>query len=152
MLKTTACLAAARRLGIRKSRAEGLIARVSEAGLLPLTMGRSRRHLSHRQLSRLLLTLVADRGLGAAPASVRAFEALESASGLQLGDFFESLIAGRVNSAGIQSIAIQLSPEPAVSVTTGSTRLTFGNPDGAAATGTVLSGTALRSILSDFAA
>jgi hypothetical protein len=150
MLKSRACHAAARRLGISKSRAEGLTARISEAGLLPLTAGKARQHLSHRQLGLLLIGIAADRGLGAAPATTRSFEALESEGGLLFADFLESLIAGRVNPAGILSIAIQTDPAPAVSVVTGATRLQFGEPAANAAKGVAISGEALRAIIGDF--
>lgn len=149
MLKSGACHAAARRLGISKSRAEGLIARMSEAGLLPLTHGKARQHLSHRQLALLLIGIAADRGLGAAPATVREFMAL-GASGLLLGDFLESLLSGRVNSAGILSLAIQLSPTPACTVVTSTTRLQFGDVAADTAKGIVVSGEALRAIIGDF--
>lgn len=150
MFKSRACRAAAQRLGITKSRAEGLTARISEAGLLPLTAGKARQHLSHRQLGSLLIGITADRGLGSAPATVRSFEALESDGGLLFADFLESLIAGRVNAAGILSLAIQTEPGPAVSVTTGATRLQFGEVASNAASGVVLSGDTLRAIIGDF--
>ncbi|WP_141342816.1 hypothetical protein [Bradyrhizobium sp. USDA 3458] len=151
MLKSKACHAAARRLGISKSRAEGLVARLSEAGLLPLTAGKARQHLSHRQLGLLLIGIAADRGLGAAPDTVREFMALE-AGGLLLGDFLESLIGRGINPDGIVSLAIQLSPTPAVSVVTGATRLQFGEPSPSSASGVVISGDTLRAIIEDFSA
>ncbi|MCP1915687.1 hypothetical protein J2R96_008167 [Bradyrhizobium elkanii] len=149
MLKSRACQAASRRLGISKSRAEGLVVRVSEAGLLPLTAGKSRQHLSHRQLAILLLGIAADRGLGAAPDTVREFMALE-ASGLLLGDFLESLIAGRINADAIMSMAIQTAPTPAVTIRTGATSLQFGDVAADTAKGSVISGATLRCIIEDF--
>jgi hypothetical protein len=101
------------------------------------------------ELARLLIAAIADSGLGNAPATVRAFGALES-NGLLLGDWLESLIAGRVSADGILSIAIQIEPSPAASVVTGSTRLQFGTPAANVASGTVVTGEALRNIVGDF--
>ncbi|RZN21121.1 hypothetical protein [Bradyrhizobium sp. Leo121] len=125
---------------------------MSEAGLLPFYAGKHIRHLSHRELGRVLLAALTDHGpVHEAGNRVRTFEALEG-SGIQFGDFCESLISSQINPVGILSVAIQSAPEPACTVSTSATRLTFGEPAGDTASGRVISGDVLRAIIEDFSA
>jgi hypothetical protein len=150
MRKSEACAIVARRLNMSLSRVEALVQRVSETGLLPSARGSDRPNLGALELARLFLAAVADNGLGNAPTTVRSFGALESEGGLLFADFLESLIAGRVNPAGILSLAVQIEPGPAVSVITCATRLQFGDPAANAAKGVVIGGDALRNVIEDF--
>lgn len=125
MLKSDATAIFTRRLGIPAGRAHHLVQRVSEAGLLPTTRGGERVHLSPLDLAHLLLAVVADRGLGSAPQSVREFAALQSSEGLVLVDLIEAWISGRASVAALQSVVVQLEPA-GVSVTTAGTHFRFG--------------------------
>ncbi|MGY4313730.1 hypothetical protein [Bradyrhizobium sp. JR3.5] len=149
MRKRRACQAVARRLGLNVNRVAALVQRCSENGLLPVATGSARPNLTNIELARLLIAVIADNGLGNVPATVRDFSALE-ASGLRFDDWLEGVVAGRVNLAGVLSLAIQTKPQPAVSVITGSARLQFGEPTADTAKGLVISGDVLRSIVGDF--
>jgi hypothetical protein len=150
MIRSEAAAIIVRRLNLNAGRVAALAQRVAEAGLLPKANGRDVPDLGALELASLFLAAVADNGLGNAPTTVRSFEALESEGGLLFADFLESLIAGRVNPAGILSLAVQIEPEPAVSVITGATRLQFGDPAANAAKGVVIGGDALRNVIEDF--
>jgi hypothetical protein len=147
MKKSPACRAVAARLGVDQRRVVRLVQDLTEAGLVP--SGYRRHDLSHRELARILIAAVADRGLHYAAQAVAEFAALES-SGLRFDDWLESAIASRVNVEPIVSLVFQIEP-PAVSVLTDSAQLDFGERADVATTKVVaISGEAFRDVIEDF--
>lgn len=78
MRKAAACLAISRCLGIGLGRVTSLAQRASEAGVLPTAVGRTYPPLSHDQMARLLIAVLADNGLGTVGESVARFERIHS--------------------------------------------------------------------------
>lgn len=150
MRKRAACRAIARGLGLNVNRVAALVQRASEEGLLPVAVGSDRPHLTNMEMARVLIVATADRGLGNAAASLRAFERLETEGGLQLGDWTEALFAGRINANAIRGIVLQVEPEQSATVITESSRLHFGPQGASTARAVSITGDALRSVVGDF--
>lgn len=150
MRKRAACLAIARGLGLNVNRVAALVQRASEDGLLPVAVGSDRPHLTNMEMARLVIVATADRGLGNAAASLRAFERLETEGGLQFCDWMESLFAGRINANAIRGIVLQLEPEQSATVITESSRLQFGPQSASTARAVSITGDALRSVVGEF--
>lgn len=125
MNKSDAARILARRLGLNIGRANALLVAASDAGVLPKARGRDVPSLSNLELARIVLAVVADRGIGVAGHSVSEFAALQTPEGAVLGDLLEGWIAGHVPVAGLQSVIVQLDP-PGVSVSTGAHHFRFG--------------------------
>jgi hypothetical protein len=150
MLKSNACEAVSRRLGLPPGRVGHLVQRASEGGLLPSARGSSRPDLGSLELARLFLAVTCDAGLGKTAQTVREFSALSTDQGVNLLDVLEGLFAGRVAATSIRSAIFQI--EPAVCVLIGEHHLQFGGAlaAGGAATHTIIPGDTLAAIALEF--
>lgn len=102
MRKPQAVEVAATRTGVALGRVKSLSQRLSEAGILPKASGQNRPNLTHDQMARLLIAVLADNGLGNVERSVTAFASLHSeALGLSLVDFLSGYIEGATVTPGV---------------------------------------------------
>jgi hypothetical protein len=125
MNKSEAVRIISRRLNLNMGRANALLVAASDAGVLPKARGRDVPSLSSLELARIIIAIIADRGIGVAGRSVSEFAALQTPEGAVLGDLLEGMIAGHVPVAGLQSMVVQLDPA-GVSLTTAGAHFRFG--------------------------
>lgn len=130
MLKSTATEICARRLGVRQGRAAALVQAASDAGYLPKAVGSSRPDLGPDELALLFLAVAADRGIGAAGASVRTYAGLTTTDGTTLAPvlagIFRSVTAAQATATGGMVVHLD---RPRVSLVTGGRHLVFGEPE-----------------------
>jgi hypothetical protein len=150
MLKSDAARILSRRLGLNIGRANALLVAASDAGVLPKARGRDVPSLSSLELGRIILAVVADRGIGVAGRSVTEFAALQTADGAVLGDLLEGMIAGHVPVAGLQGVIVQLEPA-GVTVNTAGAHLRYGaEHSGGAARQVIVRGDDLAAAILEF--
>lgn len=88
--------------GVAIGRLSSISQRLSEAGILPKASGQSRPDLTHDQMARLLIAVLADNGLGSVERSVTVFAGLHSeALGLSLVDFLAGYLEGANVAPGV---------------------------------------------------
>jgi len=149
MRKGAATEIVARRLGVEPGRAAGLVQAASDSGLLPKARGRDIPDLSTAELAILFIAITADRGLGAAASSVRAFASLTDDKGTDLHSALTSLLGHGPALAGAAngSLIVRLDPASA-SLTAGGHHRRFGPvpAPGAAGKHVVVPGQALAAI------
>jgi len=150
MNKSDAARILARRLGLNLGRANALLVAASDAGVLPKARGRDVPSLSSLELARIILAIVADRGIGVAGRSVTEFAGLQTQEGAVLGDLLEGMIAGHVPVGGLQSVIVQLDP-PGVTVNTAGAHLRYGAAHaGGAARQVLVRGDDLAAVILEF--
>lgn len=96
MIRSEAVSILSRRLNMNAGRAAALAQRCADAGLLQKARGRAVPPLRPRDFARLFLATVVDRGMAHAAATVTEFEALETKSGILLGDVIANILSGLV--------------------------------------------------------
>jgi hypothetical protein len=149
MRKGIATEIVARRLGVRKGRADGLVQSASDGGALPKASGRDIPDLSESDMVALFLAITADRGLGNAPQSVRTFSGLTNDRGDTLADTLAGLFSRGPALASLVSgsLIVRLDP-PGVALSTSAGHHQFGPepPPGAAAKVVLVPGRTLAAI------
>lgn len=102
MRKSQAVDVVATHSGVGRGRISSITQRLSEADILPKASGQNRPNLTHDQMARLLIAVLADNGLGSVERSVRTFACLHSeALGLSLVDFLAGYLEGATVAPGV---------------------------------------------------
>ncbi|MGY4313119.1 hypothetical protein [Bradyrhizobium sp. JR3.5] len=153
MIRSEAVEILARRLNINAGRAAALAQRAAESGFLPRARGRYVPRLDGRDLARLFLAVVADRGLGNAADSVVKFENLENEHGLMLGDVLRNILGFRTLPIAYASggLIVRLDPAGATLVAA-DTKMHFGSgvPEEASSKSISIPGATLAAIAYEF--
>jgi|GEM_PF-1580524 len=130
MLKSVATSIIARRLGVAQGRAIALMQRASDDGCLPKAVGSTRPDLGPNDLALLFIAVAADRGLGSAGASVRAYADLTTADGTTLAAVLAHIIRDtRAAQAVARGSLVLHLDRPRASLVTAGQHLVFGEPE-----------------------
>lgn len=102
MRKSHAVDVIATHCGVAHGRLSSIAQRLSDAGVLPKASGQNRPNLTHDQMARLLIAVLADNGLGNVERSVTVFAGLHSeALSLSLVDFLAGYLEGATVAPGV---------------------------------------------------
>lgn len=160
MRKSRAAEVIASQTGVAIGRIQSIAQRLSDAGILPKASGQNRPNLTHDQMARLLIAVLADNGLGNVERSVTVFASVHSeALGLSLVDFLSGYLEGATVTPGVmvRSLIVRNDldcPGASVILSTeaGAFHATFGAEasEAGASKHAILSGAALDAIATAF--
>lgn len=151
MIRSEAVSILSRRLNMNAGRAAALAQRCADAGLLQKARGRAVPPLRPRDFARLFLATVVDRGMAHAAATVTEFEALETKSGILLGDVIANILSGLVEPITYARGGLIFHLRPAsATLMINDARLNFGEQPRAATRHVTIPGPILASIALEF--
>ncbi|WP_427024858.1 hypothetical protein ACP4J4_02660 [Aureimonas ureilytica] len=141
----------ARRLNVAPGRVQGIVERLTDAGLVTKAVGNTRYppDIAPSETLAMVIAVLADRGLGNVRTSVAEFAALPADDGQSFGDWLGSVLAGSIDPGSLAIGSVIVRHQPAgISVTSSTGHRLFGAPppDRAVAKATLVPGRALAAL------